>query len=132
MKITPTIFFNDIKPVFPRFNLAFAVFSRKFSISRHFLGRNTSSKGKTEFYFSYEWFKSFLDWIDFAKNSYPRLSCFWMRIQQSNLITSKTKWRKYNNSFYKFRIFAFQSNKKTSWSCNYFGVSATKKFFEGF
>ncbi|OGF62979.1 hypothetical protein A2834_02905 [Candidatus Giovannonibacteria bacterium RIFCSPHIGHO2_01_FULL_45_23] len=39
---------------------------------------------------------------------------------------------KYNNSFYGFCILAFQSNKKASWPCNYFGVPVTKKFFESF
>jgi len=55
-----------------------------------------------------------------------------VRVQQSNFIASKAVRRKYNNSFYEFCILAFQSNKKTSWSCNYFGVSVTKKFFECF
>src|SRR3990167_6132454 len=132
MKITPTIFFNDIKPVLPRFKLAFRVLSRKFSVSRCFLGRNTSSEGKTEFYFSYERLKSFLRRIDFAKNLYPRFSRFGMWIEQTYLITSKAEWGKYNNSFYEFCILAFQSNKKTSWSCNYFGIPVTKKFFESF
>src|SRR3989344_9533505 len=132
MKITPTIFFNDIKPVFPRFKLAFAVFLREFCVSRCLLGRNTSSKGKTEFYFSYERLKSFLRGVDFAKNFYSCFSCFWMRIQQSNLISSKAVWWKYNYSLYKFCILAFQTYKKTIWSCNYFCVSVANKFFKSF
>src|SRR3989344_1426441 len=107
MKITPTIFFNDIKPVFPRFKLAFAVFSRKFSISRCFLGRNTASEGKTEFYFSYEWLKTFLCGVDFTNNFYLRSSRFWVRVQQSNFVASKAVWGKDNNSLYKFCALAF-------------------------
>ena len=74
MKITPTIFFNDIKPVFPRFKLAFGVFLRKLCISRCFLGGNTASEGKTEFYFSYERLKTFLCGVNFTKNFYLRAS----------------------------------------------------------